>query len=143
LPSPPARFGKTPYGWAMPRGEPRWLAEVNAFLAQSRAAGARAAAGPCGIRSVAHDQLHVAREVRAMAGGEIIEHAHAMSLRAQRLDEVGSDEAGTAGDEMEGHGAEAPFQVAEGQEQAACRMGIAAREAAREAHTVPNRIPCT
>jgi hypothetical protein len=62
-----------------------------------------------------------------------------MSLRAQRLDEVGSDEAGTAGDEMEGHGAEAPFQVAEGQEQAACRMGIAAREA----HAVPNRIPCT
>jgi ABC-type amino acid transport substrate-binding protein len=41
---PPARFGETPYGWALPRGEPRWLAEVNAFLAQIRADGTLAAA---------------------------------------------------------------------------------------------------
>lgn len=41
---PPARFGLTPYGWALPRGEPRWLEEVNAFLAQIRADGTLAAA---------------------------------------------------------------------------------------------------
>ncbi|MBY0337600.1 MAG: ABC transporter substrate-binding protein [Acetobacteraceae bacterium] len=43
---PPERFGETLYGWAMPRNDPAWVTEVNAFLSQIRADGvlARAAA---------------------------------------------------------------------------------------------------
>lgn len=41
---PPARFGDTPYGWALPKNQPAWRAEVNAFLAAIRADGSLAAA---------------------------------------------------------------------------------------------------
>ncbi len=41
---PPGRFGDTPYGWALPKNQPEWRAEVNAFLAAIRADGALAAA---------------------------------------------------------------------------------------------------
>lgn len=41
---PPGRFGETPYGWAMPKNQPLWRAEVNAFLAAIRADGTLAAA---------------------------------------------------------------------------------------------------
>lgn len=36
---PPDRFGETLYGWGMPQDDPRWLAEVNAFLAAARGDG--------------------------------------------------------------------------------------------------------
>jgi ABC-type amino acid transport substrate-binding protein len=43
---PPARFGETLYAYAVPRGDPVWLNEVNAFLERARGDGslARAAA---------------------------------------------------------------------------------------------------
>ena len=41
---PPGRFGETPYGWALPKGQALWRAEVNAFLAAIRADGTLAAA---------------------------------------------------------------------------------------------------
>jgi ABC-type amino acid transport substrate-binding protein len=43
---PPERFGETLYGWALPRGDAAWAAEVNGFLSQIRSDGtlARAAA---------------------------------------------------------------------------------------------------
>ncbi len=40
--APPARFGETLYAYALPRDEPGWLAEVNAFLEGVRADGSLA-----------------------------------------------------------------------------------------------------
>lgn len=42
---PPGRFGETLYAYALPRDEPAWLAEVNAFLERARADGSLARAG--------------------------------------------------------------------------------------------------
>lgn len=39
---PPARFGDTLYAYAVPRGDPAWLAEVNAFLERTRVDGSLA-----------------------------------------------------------------------------------------------------
>lgn len=36
---PPGRFGETPYAYAVPKDDPAWLAEVNAFVAAARADG--------------------------------------------------------------------------------------------------------
>jgi ABC-type amino acid transport substrate-binding protein len=36
---PPGRFGETLYAYAVPRGDPAWLAEVNAFLERTRVDG--------------------------------------------------------------------------------------------------------
>jgi len=41
---PPGRFGETRYGWALPRNQPAWRAEVNTFLAAIRADGTLAEA---------------------------------------------------------------------------------------------------
>jgi ABC-type amino acid transport substrate-binding protein len=41
---PPDRFGETRYAFAVPKDEPAWLAEVNAFIAAARADGTLARA---------------------------------------------------------------------------------------------------
>lgn len=41
---PPDRFGETAYAYALPKGEPAWLAEVDAFIAAAKADGTLAAA---------------------------------------------------------------------------------------------------
>ncbi|MFC7474501.1 substrate-binding periplasmic protein [Dankookia sp. GCM10030260] len=41
---PPGRFGETAYAYAVPKGEPAWLAEVDAFVAAAKADGSLAAA---------------------------------------------------------------------------------------------------
>lgn len=41
---PPGRFGETMYAYALPKGEPAWRAEVNAFIAAARADRTLAAA---------------------------------------------------------------------------------------------------
>ena len=46
-------------------------------------------------------------EVRAAAGGEVVEHAHVVAALEQRAHEVRADEAGAAGDEHERHQATA------------------------------------
>ena len=49
---------------------------------------------------LALDDLDVeAGEVRAVAGREVVEHAHLVAALEQRPDEVRADEAGAAGDE--------------------------------------------
>ena len=45
-----------------------------------------------------------AREVLAPAGREVVDDPHLVAAREQRVDEVGADEAGAAGDES-AHGA--------------------------------------
>ncbi|MBL6454137.1 amino acid ABC transporter substrate-binding protein [Belnapia sp. T6] len=42
---PPERFGETLYGYAVPRGDAAWLAEVNAFVNAAKADGTLARAG--------------------------------------------------------------------------------------------------
>ena len=57
---------------------------------------------------LALDDLDVeAVEVRAVAGGEVVEHAHLVAALEQRADEVRADEAGAAGDEDARHQATA------------------------------------
>ncbi|MFZ4408112.1 MAG: substrate-binding periplasmic protein [Paracraurococcus sp.] len=41
---PPGRFGETAYAYAVPKGQPAWLAEVDAFVAAAKADGSLAAA---------------------------------------------------------------------------------------------------
>ena len=41
---PPGRFGETPYAYALPRDDPAWLAEVNAFIDEARGDGSLARA---------------------------------------------------------------------------------------------------
>ena len=45
------------------------------------------------------------REVRAAAGGEVVQHADVVAAHEQRLHEVRADEAGTSRDEDTGHAA--------------------------------------
>lgn len=56
-----------------------------------------------GIGDVALEEFGAGRQVLALAGGEIIQHAHAIAARDQRVREVGADEAGPAGDEVKRH----------------------------------------
>ena len=49
---------------------------------------------------LAFDHLDVEPfEVRAESGREVVEHAHLVAALEQRANEVGADEAGSAGDE--------------------------------------------
>ena len=45
------------------------------------------------------DVVRELREVRAVAGGEVVEHADVVAALDQRADEVGADESAPAGDE--------------------------------------------
>ncbi len=45
------------------------------------------------------DRVDDLREVRPVAGGEVVEHAHLVAAREQRAHEVRADEARPAGDE--------------------------------------------
>lgn len=50
---PPAGFGETLYAYAVAKGDPAWLAEVNAFLAAAKADGTLArAAGRHGLGAI-------------------------------------------------------------------------------------------
>ena len=59
------------------------------------------------VRDVALDEMEpirarVLRDIRALAGAEVVEHDDAVTARDQRVDRVRSDETTTAGDDREG-----------------------------------------
>jgi ABC-type amino acid transport substrate-binding protein len=42
--APPARFGETEYAFAVPKGQPAWVAALNDFISAARADGTLARA---------------------------------------------------------------------------------------------------
>ena len=56
------------------------------------------------IGDVADQQFHARCQVLALAGGQVVQHAHAVAARLQRVGQVRADETGAAGDEDGGGG---------------------------------------
>ena len=58
--------------------------------------------GDCQVGQVAFDELHAGErhEVSPIAGDEVVGDAHTRAAAEQFFREVGSDEAGAAGDEV-------------------------------------------
>ena len=55
------------------------------------------------VPGIAHDQRDRLRDRPAKAGGEVVDHDHALARIDERVDHVAADIAGAAGDE-DGHG---------------------------------------
>ena len=84
-----------------------WVATGSSTEACTEATAARCAALQGGrqgrrVGGVAFEQLDpfvVQGQVVALAGGQVVQHTHAVAARQQRVGQVGADETGAAGDQ--------------------------------------------
>ena len=57
----------------------------------------------CGIGDVASYQGGGGRQIGAVAGGQVIQHTHAVAASGEGIAQVGADEAGAPGDQKGAH----------------------------------------
>ena len=77
--------------------------------------------GEVEVGQVALDELGARLDVARVAGDQAVDDADALAAGEQRLGQVGSDETGTAGDDVQGHGVRRSARSGEGEEPTAER----------------------
>ena len=86
----------------------------NRRLVQHVVGAGDGALGEVEVRDVALDELGARLDVAQVAGGQVVDDADALAAGEQGLGEVGADEAGSAGDDVQGHGVRKSAREREG-----------------------------